>query len=345
MRIALDAMAGDFGPEPLVKGAIQAVEDSRHHIILVGDAEVLENILNREHALHPRLSVVHADTVVGMDEAPKASLKKKTSSLAVAADLVKRGEADAVVSAGNTGATLACTVQRWRPLAGVSRPTLATVIPVPHHPVVLLDVGANIDCRPQHLMDFAVMGSIYAREIIGRRTPRVGLLNIGSEEGKGNELCLAAWKLLSESDLNFIGNVEGGDAFNGRVDVIVCDGFVGNVVLKFAEGLISFFTSHLKTELSKSVISTLGALTIKPVFKRVKSQMDSSEYGGAPLLGINGVCIVCHGASGSLAIKNALRMAGECVRHDINGKIMKALSNGAKPEEITNSKLQMTNDL
>lgn len=333
MRIALDAMAGDFGPEPLVKGAIQAVEETRHHVILVGDAEVLENILNREHALHPRLSVVHADTVVGMGEAPKASLKKKTSSLAVAVDLVKRGEADAMVSAGNTGATLATTVLKWRPLAGVSRPALAAVIPVPHHPVVLVDVGANIDCRPQHLTDFAIMGSIYAREIIGRRSPKVGLLNIGSEEGKGNELSQNTFKILSESSLNFIGNVEGNDLFHGRVDVVVCDGFVGNVVLKFAEGIVHFITGHLKSELGKSLISSLGALTLMPTLRRFKSQLDASEYGGAPLLGVNGVGIVSHGSSGAVAIKNAIRMAGECVRHDINGKIMSALKAENRPEK------------
>ncbi|MCL5270208.1 MAG: phosphate acyltransferase PlsX, partial [bacterium] len=251
MRIALDAMAGDFGPEPLVQGAIQAVEETRHHVILVGDAEVLENILNREQALHPRLSIVHADTVVGMDEAPKLSLKKKTSSLAVAADLVKRGEADAIVSAGNTGSTLAMTVLKWRSLPGVSRPALAAVIPVPQHPVILLDVGANVDCRAHHLFDFSVMGSIYCREIFGRRTPRVGLLNIGSEDGKGNDVALSTHKMLIESDLNFIGNVEGGDMFSGRVDVVVCDGFVGNVVLKFAEGLSHLILTHLKAELTK----------------------------------------------------------------------------------------------
>ena len=330
MRIALDAMAGDFGPEPLVKGAIEAVEETRHHVILVGDAEVLENILNREHALHPRLSIVHADTVVRMDESPKASLKKRTSSLMVGVDLVKNGEADAVVSAGNTGSTLAATVMRWRPLPGVSRPALAAIIPVPHHPVVLVDVGANIDCRPQHLMDFAVMGSIYCREIIGRRTPKVGLLNIGSEEGKGTENCNQTWKMLSESELNFIGNVEGNDLFHGKVDVVVCDGFVGNVVLKFAEGLVSFFTSHLKAEVRKSFIASIGGLAMMPALRRIKNQLDSSEYGGAPLLGVNGVGIVSHGASGAIAIKNALRMAGECVRHDINGKIMAALESERK---------------
>jgi glycerol-3-phosphate acyltransferase PlsX len=329
MRIALDAMAGDFGPEPLVKGAIQAVEETRHHVILVGDAEVLEDNLNRLHALHPRLSIVHADTVVGMDEAPKASLKKRTSSLAVAADLVKNGEADAFVSAGNTGASLATSVTKWRPIDGVSRPALATIIPVPHHPVVLLDVGANVDCRPQHLLDFAIMGSIYAREIIGRRAPRVGLLNIGSEEGKGNELSQNAYKLLVDADINFIGNIEGGDPFGGRVDVVVCDGFVGNTLLKFAEGLASFMSGYLKTELTSSLITKLGALAVMPVLKRFKAQMDSSEYGGAPLLGVNGICIVGHGASGPMAIKSAINMAGECVKRDINGKIRQAIKPGA----------------
>ncbi len=330
MRIALDAMAGDFGPEPLVRGAIEAVEQSDHHVVLVGEAEILENILNREHALHPRLSIIHADTVVAMEEAPKASLRKKTSSISVAADLVKRGEADGLVSAGNTGATLATTVQKWRPLDGVSRPTLATVIPLPSHPMVLLDVGANIDCKPLHLFDFAIMGSIYAREMFGRRSPRVGLLTIGSEEGKGNDQTLAAYKLLSESKLNFIGNVEGGDIFNGKVDVVVCDGFVGNVVLKFAEGMFKFFTQHLKTQTRKNLISTLGGMALLPVLRDMKRQLDSSQLGGAPLLGLNGSCIVSHGASGSKAIKNAIMRAAECVRQDINGKITKAMLNGSR---------------
>ncbi|OPZ05650.1 MAG: Phosphate acyltransferase [candidate division BRC1 bacterium ADurb.BinA292] len=328
MRIALDAMAGDFGPEPPVKGAIQAVEETRHHVILVGDAETLENILIREQALHPRLSIVHADTVIGMDEVPKASLRKKSSSLAVAADLVKNGEADAVVSAGNTGATLAMMVTKWRPLPGVSRPSLATIIPVPHHPVVLLDVGANIDCRPQHLYDFGVMGSIYAREIIGRRSPRVGLLNIGSEDGKGTDILQQTFKLLADSPLNFIGNVEGGDAFTGKVDVIVCDGLVGNALLKFGEGLVSMMTGHLRAELKKNLFTTLGAIPLLSTLRRFRSQLDASEYGGAPLLGVNGISIVSHGASDAHHIRSAIKTAGELVRHDVNAKIQHALNGG-----------------
>ncbi len=330
MRIALDAMAGDFGPEPLVKGAIEAVEQSDHHVVLVGDAEVLENILNRENALHPRLSISHADMVVGMEEAPKVSLRKKTSSISVAADLVTRGEADGVVSAGNTGATLATTVQKWRTLEGVSRPTLATVLPLPSHPVVLLDVGANIDCKPVHLRDFAVMGSIYAREIFGRRTPRVGLLNIGSEEGKGNELAKAAYKLLGDGHLNFIGNVEGGDIFKGTADVVVCDGFVGNVVLKFAEGFFSFIGHYIKTECRKHMLTALGGQMMLPVFRGMKRQLDGNQLGGAPLLGLNGICIVSHGASGKDAIKNAILRAADCVRQDINTKITRAVLGGGK---------------
>ena len=330
MRIALDAMAGDFGPEPLVKGAIEAVEESDHHVVLVGNAETLENILNREHALHPRLSIVHADTVVGMEEPAKASLRKKTSSITMAAELVKNGEADGLVSAGNTGATLAVTVQKWRSLSGVSRPTLATVIPLPSHPVVLLDVGANIDCKPLHLFDFGIMGSIYAREIFGRRSPRVGLLTIGSEDTKGNDQTLAAHKLLADSALNFVGNVEGGDIFTGKVDVVVCDGFVGNIVLKFAEGMASFFIQHLKGQLSRNMLTALTAIPVMPVMRDMKRQLDSPEMGGAPLLGLNGSCIVSHGASCSKAIKNAIYRAAECVRRDLNGKITKAMLNGSR---------------
>ena len=325
MRIALDAMAGDFGPEPLVKGAIEAVEQSDHHVVLVGDAEVLENILNRENALHPRLSISHADMVVGMEEAPKASLRKKTSSISIAVDLVKRGEADGVVSAGNTGATLATTVQKWRTLEGVSRPTLATVIPLPSHPVVLLDVGANIDCKPVHLADFAAMGSIYAREIFGRRTPRVGLLNIGSEEGKGHDLVQSAYKMLSDGPLNFIGNVEGRDVFTGETDVIVCDGFVGNVALKLSEGLGSALASMLKTELKKSVWSRLGTLIAWPAFKRFAKKIDYAEYGGAPILGLNGIAIVCHGKSNARAITTALQQAAIFVEKKANDHLVEGL--------------------
>jgi glycerol-3-phosphate acyltransferase PlsX len=325
MRIALDAMAGDFGLDPLVRGAIRAVREGRDEVVLVGDAPKLEAILNREHALHPRLSIVHADSVVAMDEAPALSLKKKNSSLAVAAELVKSGDAHALVSAGNTGATHACVMMRWRRLAGVSRPTLATVIPVPDHPVVLLDVGANIDCRPQHLADFAVMGAIYCREMFGRRTPRVGLLNIGSEEGKGHSVIQMTYNLLAESGINFVGNVEGGDMFTGQIDVVVCDGFVGNSLLKFGEGLIKMVGGQLKKELSGGPLSRLGALLMLPALRRFRNLVNPSEYGGAPLLGVNGICLVCHGASDAYAIKQALLMAGDCVRRDLNGKIMEAL--------------------
>lgn len=327
MRIVLDAMAGDFGPEPLVQGAIRAVEETDNHVILSGDAEVIETILNREQALHPRLSIMHADTVIGMDEAPRASLRKRNSSLAVAADLVKGNEAEGLVSAGNTGATLAHTIQKWRSLPGVSRPALATILPVPQHPVVLLDVGGTSECKPLHLRDFAVMGAMYAREIFGRRNPRVGLLNIGAEEGKGNDLVIAAYKQLSDSPaVNFIGNVEGTDVVTGRCDVIVCDGFVGNVVLKFAEGFSSMFFRQMKSQMVKGRLMTrLAGLGLKPVFTKMRTTLDSAEYGGAPLLGVNGICIVAHGSSKASAIKSAIRMAGDCVKHGLNEKIVDTL--------------------
>jgi glycerol-3-phosphate acyltransferase PlsX len=339
MRIALDAMAGDFGPDPLVKGAIQAVQEGRDEVALVGDASTLEAILNREHALHPRLSIVHADTVVGMDETPKNSLKKKNSSLAVAADLVLRGEAHALVSAGNTGATHAWVMTKWRRLPGVSRPSLATVFPNPGHPVVLLDVGANIDCRPQHLVDFAVMGSIYCREVFGRRSPRVGLLNIGSEEGKGHSVAQMTYNLLMQSsEVNFVGNVEGGDLFKAQVDVVVCDGFVGNALIKFGEGLAKTFSHHLREELSKGLLAPLGGLLMLPALRRLRAKLNPSEYGGAPLLGVSGVCLVCHGAADATAIKAALLMAGDCVRHDINGKIQHSLQ-VTREEELRRSSM------
>lgn len=325
MRIALDAMAGDFGPEPLVQGAIAAVQETRHHVILVGNAETLERILNREQALHPRLSIVHADTVIGMGDSPTQSLKKRSSSLAVATDLVKNGEADAVVSAGNTGAHLATSVLKLRTLKGVARPAIAAVIPMPGHPRVLLDVGANAECKPRHLADFAIMGSIYAREILHRRSPRVGILNIGEEETKGNELVLEARRLISGLPLNFIGNVEGRDICVGPVDVVVCDGFVGNIVLKSLEGLAKMMFSTMKSHLTRGLLTSLGAMMVKPALTEMKRNLDADEYGAAPLLGVAGISMVSHGSSDANAIKNAIRSAGECAQHDINGKILAVL--------------------
>jgi glycerol-3-phosphate acyltransferase PlsX len=273
-----------------------------------------------------RPRVVNAEEIVGMSESPKKSLRKKKSSLSLAADLIKKGEADALVSMGNTGAVLATTVLKWRPLKGVSRPALAQIVPVPGQPVLLLDVGANVDCRPRHLIDFAVMGSIYAEHVFGRKKPRVGVLSVGEEDSKGNELTLTVLQELRKTHLNVIGNAEGRDIFSGRFDVIVCDGFVGNVVLKFAEAMAKMILERLKGEIGKTPISALAALAIKPHLLGFKKQMAPEEFGGAPLLGINGVCIVGHGSGNAQAVKNAILMAGRVAERQVNGKIIEAIA-------------------
>lgn len=322
VRIVVDAMGGDHGPSVIVEGALGAAENSNHEIILVGKQAKVRSLMRSLGMPKRRPRVVNATEVVGMREAPKASLRKRNSSLSVAVDLVKKGEADALVTMGNTGAALAATVIKWRTLAGISRPALATVMPVPDHPVLLLDVGANVDCRPRHLVDFALMGSIYAREIFGRPEPRIGVLSIGEEDSKGNELTTTVLKELRRSSLNCIGNAEGRDIFSGEFDVIVCDGFVGNIVLKFGEALVEMIMKQLKGEISKNVLSALAASALKPHFSNFKRQVGSDEFGGAPLLGVNGVCIVGHGSAGSKAVRNAILMAAKVAERKVNEKIV-----------------------
>jgi glycerol-3-phosphate acyltransferase PlsX len=252
----------------------------------------------------------------------------------VAADLVKSGQADGVVSAGNTAATMAISKLRWRMLPGISRPAIAAIIPSQTHPCILLDVGANVDCKPVHLLHFGAMGAVYARDILGRKNPEIGLLSIGEEEIKGNAQTAAAFDLFEESKLNFIGNVEGRDILNGRCDVIVCDGFVGNIVLKFGEALAEHILTHLKGRMKASIISSLAALAMRSTLRQFKAAMDPDEFGGAPLLGVNGACIICHGASNEKAIMNAIRVAGEFANNHVNDHIVADVAAlGAKVEE------------
>ncbi len=319
-------MGGDFGPEVIVAGALFALKECPHEIILVGKPGPVRKAMRQIGMPEKRPRVVNAEEIVGMSESPKKSLRKKKSSLSLAADLVKKGEADALVSMGNTGAVLATTVLKWRPLKGVSRPALAQIVPVPGQPVLLLDVGANVDCRPRHLIDFAVMGSIYAEHVFGRKKPRVGVLSVGEEDTKGNELTITVLRELRKTHLNVIGNAEGRDIFSGRFDVIVCDGFVGNVVLKFAEAMAKMILERLKGEIGKTPISALAALAIKPHLLGFKKQMAPEEFGGAPLLGINGVCIVGHGSGNAQAVKNAILMAGRVAERQVNGKIIDAIA-------------------
>ena len=331
MHIALDAMGGDHGPQELIAGALLAIDEADLSVQLVGDETVLAKHVEAVSASPKavsRLKIVHAPTTVGMDENPiDAIRKKRDSSIMVAFDLVKSGEVSAAVSAGNSGATLAAAIRKLGRLKNVARPGLASVFPTQKGPVVVMDVGANVECRPVHLYQFGVMASAVSRLYKVDR-PKVGLLTIGEESGKGNALVKETYALLEQSSLNFIGNVEGRDVFQGDVDVIICDGFVGNIVLKISEGLAEAAMKMLRDEIEKSTLAKLGYLLARPAFKIFKKRVDYAEYGGAPLLGIKGTGIICHGKSNALAIKNAIIVAMEMERLTINEVISRDLEEG-----------------
>ncbi|MTV47663.1 phosphate acyltransferase PlsX [Heliobacillus mobilis] len=315
MRIALDAMGGDHAPEEIVKGAIEAASEMDINILLVGRPEAIEPLLQQAPAtVRKRIEIVAASEVIAMDESPATALrKKKDASIVVATRLVKEGKAEALVSAGSTGAQMAASLLGLGRISGIDRPAIATILPTLEGGKLLLDVGANAEAKPKNLLQFAMMGSVYAEKVMGISNPRVALLNIGEEETKGNELVLSTYGMLKEAPLRFIGNVEGRDLFFGRADVIVCDGFVGNVVLKFGEGMIGALTKMIKDELKNSRLAQLGALLATPALREMGKRLDYAEYGGAPLLGVNGVSIICHGSSKAKAIKNALRVAQQGV--------------------------------
>jgi len=324
-RIALDAMGGDHAPDEIIKGALlAAAEYPATEIILVGKEEVVRAKLTSTPA---NISVVDAREVVEMDDTALAPLRRKrNSSVRVCANLVAEGKADAMVSAGHTGASMTSAYKVLGTIEGVSRPALATILPSTKGHSVLLDVGANVDAKPAHLREFAVMGHFYAQLILGLEAPRVGLLSIGEEEVKGNELTKETFRVLKETGLNFIGNAEGRDIYNGNADVVVCDGFVGNVVLKASEALGEFVSRTLRDELTKSVKRKVGALLAQSAFDGLKKRMDYSEYGGAPLLGVRGGCIVCHGRSNAKAIKNAIRVARDFAVNRIDQKIQERVA-------------------
>ena len=319
-KIAVDAMGSESGPSVEVDGAIQAATQYGTPIVLVGQEERLRELLRERDATSLPIEVVHATEVITMeDAAASAARRKKDSSIHVAARLMRDSAVSGFVSAGNTGAVMATVKMIMGTLSVVDRPALSTVLPTQKgKPAILLDVGANVDCKPHHLEQFAIMGDIYSRAIFGIRRPRVGLLSIGEEDSKGNELTKEAFKSLKRAPINFIGNVEGRDIFTGDVDVIVCDGFTGNVALKLSEGLYEAFASMLKQELQKTLSAKVGAIFAQNAFRQFKHRLDYSEYGGAPLLGIKGITIVCHGRSNSNAIKNAIRIADEFCRHKVN---------------------------
>ncbi len=328
--IALDAMGGDFAPANPVAGSVLAARELGSRIILVGRQDEIEHHLSRQGSRPPSISIVHASETVAMNEAPVTALRrKKDSSLRIAANLVQEGKADALVSAGNSGAVMATAMFVLGTVAGVDRPALAAVVPNLRGVSVWLDVGANVDSKPQHILQWAVMAHIYARNILGTESPRVGLLSIGEEAGKGNDLVRETFKLLKESGLNFIGNVEGHDIFNGNADVIVCDGFTGNVSLKVIESATETLFHFLKQEFSRSWRTRLGYLLSRPAFRGFKKRVDYAEFGGVPLLGVRGATIISHGKSSPRAIRNAIRVAGEVVDHRVNQQIQDEIHRGA----------------
>jgi len=327
MKIALDAMGGDNAPEVTVAGALRAAREFPVEIVLVGQRDAIEQSLSHYAKRPTNLSITHAAEVIGMDESPAASIRKKReSSITVSVELLKAKQVDAFVSAGNTGAVVAASTLIVGLLPGIERPGIAILLPGVQGDTLLIDVGANIDPKPLHVLQYALMGEAYVRCVLGKARPTVGLLNVGEEETKGTEFIKETYAMLEASGLNFVGNVEGHDIFSGEVNVIVCDGFAGNVALKTAESLAKAINILLKRSLAKSPITRLGAWLARDAFLKLRQEVDYAEHGGAPLLGVNGVSIIAHGASSGKAIKNAIRVAYESVRHELNPNMVAAVN-------------------
>ena len=327
ITIAVDGMGSDHSPASEIEGVVAAAKAWNVRIVLVGRESVLQPLLKKAGGNLLPVEIRNADEVVTMDEPPTAALrKKKNSSIRVAADLVRNGEAAGLVSAGNTGAVMATSKMVFGMAAGVDRPALATVLPTLTGHSVMLDVGANVSCKPHHLVQFAVMGHLFSKKIVGIASPRVGLMSVGEEESKGNDLVKEVHQTLKQANLNFIGNIEGRDIYNGRADVIVCDGFTGNVALKTSEGLIEAMLKLMKEELTRNMQARLGAALSRQAFRRLKKRLDYSEYGGAPLLGLRGASIICHGRSNGNAIKNAIRVAKDFSENQVDAMLADELN-------------------
>jgi glycerol-3-phosphate acyltransferase PlsX len=335
IKIAVDAMGGDYAPRQNVSGAVSAARHAkgRFEIVLVGDKQKIQSQLSRHFRTQDlAITIVHASEKVEMNESPAVALKqKKNTSIAVAMQLHKEGKVDAVVSAGNTGAALASALFQLRKIKNVNRPAIGSLLPNGKSVTFLIDAGTNVDCKPRQLYEFGVMGSIFMSNLFNIDNPRVGLLNIGSEKSKGNEQAQQTYEIFENSELNFVGNVEGNAILRDKADVVVCDGFVGNVILKFAESFNSVFSSNLRRRIGKRLQYNIGAYLLKPAFRRLKKTFDYAEYGGVPLLGVNGVVIICHGSSNPKAIRNAILEAEKVINENINEKIERELSLKASP--------------
>jgi len=327
VRIAVDGMGSDKAPVVEVNGVIAAAKEYGYDIILVGDEEVLKKELAKHKPYPKNISIYHAAEVVGMSEPATTPIRKKRdSSISICVELVKSGKADALVSAGNTGAVVCAAVLHLGLLPGVERPGIAIVFPTLKGPSVIIDVGANIDPKPTHLLQYGLMADAYAKGILGKPNPSIGLLNIGEEASKGTDFIKETHKLLSESTLNFVGNVEGRGIYTGECDVIICDGFVGNVVLKVSESVAFTMVEFLKRELKSSLLAKLSVILAKSAFRNFKQKIDYAEYGGAPLLGVNSAVIISHGSSSPKAIKNAIRVAAEFKERSVNEHIMEEIN-------------------
>jgi glycerol-3-phosphate acyltransferase PlsX len=335
VKIAVDAMGGDHAPSEIVRGAVLAASnDYDIEVILVGREDQIENELAVCSCGKERITIVNTSQVIQMNEHPVSALRrKKDSSIRVAAEMVASGEADALVSMGNTGATMGASLLIIGRIPGISRPALAMPMPTLQEFSLVLDCGATVDCKPSNLLQFAVMGSLYLEKVFGRKNPTVGLLNIGEEKTKGNELVRAAFPLLEGSKLNFVGNIEANELLNGTVDVIVCDGFTGNVILKFAEGFGAGMISMIKDAVMKSPFTKLGGLFLKGAFRSIKKRMDYAEYGGVPLLGVNGVSIIGHGRSNATAVSNAINVAKRAVEWNVVAGIGNNISESGVSDE------------
>lgn len=326
MFIAVDAMGGDNAPGMVVQGALQASMETGVDIVLTGDSKIISSELKGCKS-SKRISIHHCNEAVFMDESPvKALRSKRDSSIMTAFDLLKRGDVEAVVSAGNSGATVAAGILKLGKIEGVDRPAIACVIQGENGHIVLIDVGGNVDCRPIHLLQFGIMADAFATSCLGIKEPKVGLLSIGREEGKGNEQIRAAYNLLSKSDINFIGNIEGGDILSGNAQIVICDGFIGNIVLKMSEGIAESISLQFKNELRGSISGKIAAYIGRSFLKRFEKSLDYAEWGGAPILGINGVGIVCHGKSSAKAIKNAILLAVHFVENRVQERLAMQMS-------------------
>ncbi|MFC2747632.1 phosphate acyltransferase PlsX [Campylobacter concisus] len=328
IRIAIDAMGGDFGADPIISGVIDALKETEFKAVLVGDSNVIKPLIPQSYLKN--IEFLEASEVISMADGATDALKRKDSTIYKAIELLKNKEVDAVVSAGHSGATMSLATLRIGRLKNISRPAIATLMPNSKESATLvLDVGANVDCRSEHLFQFAIMGEAYAKEILGRKEPKVGLLSNGEEESKGNEVSKEAFKLVSRLD-SFVGNAEGNQIFDGSIDVMVCDGFMGNILLKTSEGVADAIGKIIKKQIKKSPLAIAGSVLMRKVFKTLKKQVSYDEYGGAPLLGVNGCVIISHGKSNSKAIKNAIFQAIKFANSNINKVIEEELSHFAR---------------